>query len=107
MKKIALPLAAAAMTLIALPAVAAPVNAQQARIEHRIEAGERSHRLSFQEAARLRIEARDIARLEARYRVGGLTRAERRTLDLRLARLDATLTAELRDRDFAHGYGRH
>lgn len=105
MKTIALPLAAAALAA-ALPAAAAPVNAQQARIEQRIEAGERSHRLSFQEAARLRVESREIARLEARYRMGGLTRAERRTLDLRLARLDARLTAELRDRDFAYGYGR-
>lgn len=106
MKKIALSLAAVAAMTTALPVAAAPVNAQQARIEQRIEAGARSHRLSFQEAARLRVEARDIARLEARYRMGGLTRVERRTLDLRLARLDAQLTAELHDREFAYGYGR-
>lgn len=106
MKTIALSLAAAAALAAALPAAAAPLNAQQARIEQRIEAGERSHRLSFQEAARLRVESREIARLEARYRMGGLTRGERRTLDLRLARLDARVTAELRDRDFAYGYGR-
>lgn len=106
MKKIALSLAAVAAMTTALPVAAAPVNARQARIEQRIEAGARSHRLSFQEAARLRVEARDIARLEARYRMGGLTRVERRTLDLRLTRLDARLTAELHDREFAYGYGR-
>ena len=112
MKKMILTLvAASALTAAALPAAAAPygannINAHQAQIEHRINQGLRSHRLSQREAAVLRAQVREVARLEARYRVNGLQTWERRDLDRRLDRLGAQVTAQLNDRNgHAGGYG--
>lgn len=84
----------------------ANVNARQAQIERRIEWGVRRGALDRREADRLRWEVRDIARLEAQYRYGGLTPSERRGLDCRLDRLEAQLERESHDRDYGYGYGR-
>ncbi len=84
----------------------ADVNARQAQIERRIEWGVRRGALDRREADRLRWEVRDIARLEAQYRHGGLTQPERRGLDRRLDRLEAQLERESHDRDYGYGYGR-
>ena len=45
----------------------------------------------------------DIVRLEARYRSNGLNGWERADLSRRLDRLDAMLTAEMRDRNNRRG----
>jgi hypothetical protein len=79
------------------------INAQQRRLEQRIYAGQRSGRLSYREAGRLRAEFGDIVRLEARYRRNGLTRWEHADLSRRLDRLDTLLTAEMRDRNNYRG----
>lgn len=108
-RKIALSLTAVSALAAAVPAAAAPggINAQQARIEQRIEAGVRQQQLTRREASTLRIQAREIARLEARYRVNGLSAWERNDLERRLVRLDARVGAERNDRVYAGGYGGH
>lgn len=114
MKKILLTLvAASALTAAALPAAlpaaAAPygpnnINAHQAQIEQRINQGVRSHKLTQREATQLRAQVRQIARLEARYRLNGLQNWERQDLDRRLDRVGAQVTAQMRDRDRGDGY---
>jgi hypothetical protein len=79
------------------------INAEQRRLDQRIYAGQRNGRISYREASRLRAEFAQIARLEARYRAGGLNRWERTDLTRRLDRLDSMVTAELRDRDNRRG----
>lgn len=76
-----------------------PINQRQRMLENRIDRGIRDGRLTRNEAYRLRAEFNDIARLEARYRRGGLSYQERRDLDRRFDRLDGRLTAWLNDRD--------
>lgn len=102
MKKI-LAMAVAASAL----AVAAPASAQawqtidqrQANLDARIDAGVRSGDLTRNEAARLRGEFNDLARLEARYRASyGLSPAERRDLDMRFDRLSSQIRFERNDR---------
>jgi opacity protein-like surface antigen len=80
------------------------IDMRQSRIEHRIDRGLRTGRLSPREARRLEGQARDIARLEARYRWDGLNGFERADLNRRLDYLEARLNRELRDGD-AYGYG--
>ena len=79
------------------------INAQQRRLEQRIYAGQRSGRLSYREAGRLRASFGEIVRLEARYRRNGLSRWEQVDLTRRLDRLDTLLTAEIRDRNDYRG----
>ena len=81
------------------------INARQAQIDQRIEWGARRGRLDRHEVVSLRIESRDVARLETQYRPGGLTPAERRGIDRQLDRLEARLNHELRDRNYGYGYG--
>jgi opacity protein-like surface antigen len=81
------------------------INQRQNRIERRIDVGVDRGALTPREAGRLQQEARDIARLEARYRYNGLTGWERSDLDRRLDRLEARLAYELRDREYGYGYG--
>ena len=104
MKRALYTLAAAAAVLTAIPAAAsaAPwqsVNQRQANLERRIEQGVRSGDLTRPEAARLRGEYRDLARLEAQYRRsgGGLDMRERRDLDRRFDRLSAQVYAQKHD----------
>jgi len=110
MKKLIIALAAVAtVSAAAAPAAAAPgpgpawqsINQRQDRIEQQIERGVRQGHLTRREAAKLREEFKQIARLEARYRVNGLTTWERNDLDRRLARLETQLRFELRDHKYS------
>ena len=75
------------------------INARQAELDRRIDAGVRARQLSAAEAASLRAEFRQIAALEATYRRSGntLTRAERQDLDNRFDRLAARIRWERSD----------
>lgn len=81
------------------------LNQRQARLDDRIEIGVRRGVLDRREAANLRGQSREIARLEARYRVNGLNPRERADLDNRFDRLEARIAREVRDRDYGSGYG--
>lgn len=103
--KTILAVAAAAMTAtlaFAAPASAQPwqnINQRQAQLDHRIDMGVRTGRLTRNEARSLRAEFNQIARLEHVYRrSNGLSMAERRDLDRRFDRLSFQLQAELNDR---------
>ncbi|HEY9216448.1 MAG TPA: hypothetical protein VIO94_00255 [Phenylobacterium sp.] len=74
------------------------INQRQAQLDQRIDAGVRSGQLTATEAARLRAEFQDVARMEARYRQDGLTAAERADLDQRFDRLEVDIRDERRDR---------
>jgi len=111
MKRLLVTAAAAAsmFAMTAAPASAAPwqsINQRQANIEHRIDMGVRNGSLTRPEAARLRGEFRDLNRLEARYRVGGLSMRERADLDRRFDALSAQVRYERNDRqtDRRHRY---
>lgn len=73
--------------------------------ERRIESGLRNGELRPREAARLRAEVHEFARLENRYRAGGLTRRERLELDDRHRALIADMRAALYN-EYGQGYGR-
>lgn len=81
------------------------VNARQAEINRRIAIGLRTGALTRHEADRLRHEAREIARLEARYRQHGFSWNERADLDRRMDRLERQLLRQSHDRDYGYGYG--
>lgn len=84
------------------------INARQAQLNQRIEAGLRRGTLTANETQHLRIEARAIASVEQRYRRGGLDWNERADLDRRLDRLEMRLVRESRDRDYGwNHYNRH
>jgi hypothetical protein len=95
--------AAALMAAAPVAASAAPwqsINQRQANLEQRIDQGVRKGDLNRQEAARLRVQFRELSRLEAQYRRsgGGLTQAERRDLDARFDRLSQQIYAQRHDR---------
>lgn len=73
--------------------------------ERRIESGLRNGELRPREAARLRAELHEFARLENRYRANGLTRRERIELDDRHRALIADMRAALYN-EYGQGYGR-
>ena len=112
MKKILLSIAA--VSAIAAAAVPALASAQSyargyggdrvARLDQRIDVGIRSGGLTRGEAWRLKGDLRETARLEARYRRGGLNGWERADLDRRFDRISAQIRYERHDRDY--GYGR-
>lgn len=81
------------------------INQRQMEIERRIEAGQRRGALTRNEATSLGNEARNIARLEARYRYNGLSGWERADLDRRLDRLEGRLWQQARDDDRTYRYG--
>lgn len=111
MKRIAIAaIAVATLAGAAAPAMAAPwqnINQRQANLDWRIDQGVRNGTLNRYEAQRLRGEFREIARLEARYRVNGLSTWERSDLDRRFDRLSAQIRYERNDRDnrYGRGYG--
>jgi hypothetical protein len=82
-------MAAASASLLMAPAAQAQnINQRQAQLSARIDAGVRNRSLTAAEAARLRAESDDLARLEARYRASrGLSASERADLDRRFDRL--------------------
>lgn len=77
------------------------INARQNRIENRINQGIRSGALTRREATNLRMQFRQIERLEQRYRASrpGLTMAERRDLDRRFDALERSIRVQKNDRD--------
>ncbi len=75
-----------------------------ARLDQRIDMGIRNGGLTRNEAWRLKGDLRETARLEARYRRGGLSGWERSDLDRRYDRISAQIRYERHDRDY--GYGR-
>jgi hypothetical protein len=92
--------AAAAVALCAGSAAAqgwVSINQRQARLDDRIEAGIRTGDLTRAEARRLRIDFRDLSRLEAHYRRDGLSRAERVDLDRRFDALSARIRIQRTD----------
>lgn len=104
MNRIALTLAALGLGAAALPtaASAAPwqtINQRQANLDARINQGIRSGALNRAEASRLRVQFRDLANLEYRYRrTGGLSAGERRDLDRRFDQLSARVRVQKHDR---------
>lgn len=80
-----------------------PINARQRQLDMRIDQGLRNGSLSRVEAARLRMDFNNIARLEASYRRGGLNAYERTDLDRRMDRLNGRIVAEMRDRNNHYG----
>jgi hypothetical protein len=104
-KTLIVSLAAASAQLAAAPlsAQAAPwqsINQRQANLEQRIDTGVRRGDLTRPEARRLRMEFRQIERLEGQYRRSGgrLTMNERQDLDRRFDRLSQQVFAERHDR---------
>jgi len=104
MKSLIAPIALASALLVSLPvaASAAPwqsINQRQANLEQRIDQGIRKGDLTRPEAARLRVQFRELSRLETQYRRSGgrLTMAERRDLDARYDRLSQRIYAQRHD----------
>lgn len=81
------------------------LNQRQDELNRRIAWGIRTGALTRSEAADLRNQARDIARIEARYRVNGLNSWERADLDRRFDRLDTRIARQTHDREYGYGYG--
>jgi hypothetical protein len=81
------------------------LNQRQAQLDNRIEVGVRRGVITRREAADLRKQSYDIARLEARYRVNGLNPRERADLDHRFDKLETRIAREVRDQDYGQGYG--
>ncbi len=83
------------------------IDARQAMLDRRIDQGVMNGALTRREAMRLRAEFREVARLEYRYRVNGLSGWERDDLDRRFDRLAMQIRMERRDgqRDYGYGYG--
>src|SRR5687767_7602698 len=98
-----LTLALAATSALTLSAAAAQaqtwlsINDRQERLESRIEAGIRSGDLTRVEARQLRYDFNALARLEARYRVNGLSAWERQDLDRRFDQLSMRIRMERAD----------
>lgn len=82
------------------------INQRQARLDQRIDQGVRSGQLTRGEAQRLRSEYREIARIENRYRRGGLSNWERADLDRRFDRLAMQIRDQRRDGDRRYSYNR-
>jgi len=105
MKKTLIALTAlASVAAVAAPAAAQSwqnINQRQDRIERRIDQGVRHGDLTRREANRLRADFHQLAGLEARYRVNGLSSWERTDLDRRFDRLEAQLRFERRDHQYS------
>lgn len=95
--------AAAAASVLALSAGTASaqawtsINQRQANLDARIDAGVRSGDLTRREATELRGAFNDVARLEARYRVDGLSAWEREDLDRRFDALSNRIRYDRHD----------
>ncbi len=100
--------AVATVATVPLAAQAAPwqsVNQRQANIDRRIDQGIRAGKITRPEAARLKGQFKDLARLEAQYRRsgGGLSARERADLDSRFDRLSRSVQYEKNDGDHRRG----
>jgi len=101
--KTVIALALTAAATLAVPGAAQAqryqsINQRQANQFARINQGVRSGALTRPEAARLRAQFRDLARLESRYRVNGLSPGERADLNRRFDRLSDRIYVQKRDR---------
>ncbi|WP_231733385.1 MULTISPECIES: hypothetical protein [unclassified Phenylobacterium] len=76
-------------------------------LDARIERGVRSGQLTAVEAEALRDEFNDIARVEASYRVDGLSAEERADLDRRFDDLSAEIRVARADGDRVYGWNRY
>lgn len=107
-KSIILASLAAAVTFSApMAANAAPwqnINQRQAQLDARIDQGVRSGALNRKEAGRLRVDFKDLNRLEANYRRSGgqFTARERADLDRRFDALSARIKIQKHDRQHRH-----
>jgi len=96
-------LAAAVAFSTPMAASAAPwqnINQRQAQLDRRIDQGIRSGALNRAEAGRLRVQFRELGRLEASYRRSGgvFTQRERLDLDRRFDALSARIKIQKHDR---------
>ena len=82
----------------------ASMEQRKLQIDRRIQQGLRSGQLTRREAWQLRAEFNQIARLEARYRLNGLSAWEARDLDRRLDQLAMQVRYERRDDQRRYGY---
>lgn len=76
-------------------------------LDARIEQGVRSGQLTAAEAEALRDDFNDIARVEASYRVDGLSAEERADLDRRFDDLSAEIRVARTDGDRVYGWNRY
>lgn len=82
------------------------IERRKMQLDRRIETGLRSGRLTPREAARLRAEFDDIARLEYRFSRNGLSPREMAILDQRFDRLADRIRWERRDDQRRYGWSR-
>jgi hypothetical protein len=104
-RHLALVLAGMGVATAAVPASAQAwqsINQRQRTIDARIDQGIRTGALTRAEAGRLRIEFRDLVKLENRYRRSGngLSVAERRDLNARYDRLSTRVRIQKNDRQY-------
>lgn len=85
----------------------ASIEDRKLRLDRRIEQGLRSGQLTNDEAELLRDEFDDLATLEARYRVGGVSAWERADLDRRMDALADRIGDERTDPDREYGWSRY
>ena len=109
MKRHLITLAAAAALVVAAPMTASAatwhtMNQRNADFEHRIDQGIRQGDLTRAEAQKLRMDFRNLVRLESRYRISGhrLTAGERADLDARYTALSTKIFAQRHDTDTRH-----
>jgi len=86
---------------------AAAMEDRKLDIDARIDQGARSGELTGAEAAALRDEFNDIARVEASYRVDGLSPEERADLNRRFDDLSAEIRVARTDADRVYGWNRY
>lgn len=82
------------------------IERRKMQLDRRIENGLRNGQLTPREAARLRAEFNEIARMEYRYSRNGLSPREMAMLDRRFDRLAMQIRWERRDDDRRYGYNR-
>ncbi len=100
MRKAIMAALAATLTVSAALPATAQVNLRQRNQERRIDAGDRSGKLTRVESARLKAQQRSIERLEARQRArhgGRLTPADKRMIHDRQAEADRSITHQKHD----------
>jgi hypothetical protein len=76
-------------------------------LDNRIDRGVRSGQLTSAEADRLRDDFAEILRVEANYRVDGLSPAERQDLNERFDQLSAEIRVARTDDDRSYGWNRY
>lgn len=81
------------------------IDRRKMQLDRRIDQGLRSGQLTASEAARLRADFNAIARVEARYRVNGLSSWEMADLDRRFDNIAKAIRWERTDGQRQYGYG--